>query len=135
MKIRTVTNFIASKIKRSCLYRQRNNSNRSTMVDMAGHITGSTLCKATYHVLTHGRQEEAGKLILFLSLFSPTTLFLPLLFFPIFVLFKCFPSFFVCLPIFLHFADLFLPLFFSFLSCCLSIFVFSDVCSSERTAK
>ena len=134
MKISTATIFIASKIKRGCLYRQRNKANRSTMVDMAGYIMDSILCKTTCHILTHGRQEEPGKLILFLSLFSPTTLSL-LLFFPIFISFNFFHSFFVCLPVFLHLADLFLPLFVSFLSYCLSIFVSSDVCSSERTAK
>jgi hypothetical protein len=64
------------------------------MVDMAGHITCSTLCGTTYHILTLGRQEEAGKLILF-SLFSPTILSMRLLFFPIFVSFNFFPSFFI----------------------------------------
>ena len=129
-----MTIFIASEIKSGCLFRQRNNADRSTMIDMTGHITVSILCKTMYHIHTHGQQEAATKLILFVFVFSKHSSSAFLYFSPIFVSFNFFPSCFVCLAVILHFAALFLPLFF-FFSCFLSIFVSRDVCSSERTAK
>jgi hypothetical protein len=53
------------------------------MVDTAGYITSSILYKAAYYILNYGRQENVGKLILFLTLFYPTTLSLrPFIFSP-----------------------------------------------------